>query len=62
MSRTSKNARNVARRKSNTLARKNGGGGPAKTAPKHGKTKAWWQKFPNYGAFVRGGKKQNAEA
>ena len=22
------------------------------------KKNAWWQKFPNYGAFIRGGKKQ----
>lgn len=54
MSRNSKNARNVARRKANTLVRKSGGGGPAKTAPKHGKKNAWWQVGSgSYSAFVK---------
>lgn len=37
MSRNSKGYRLVARRKANTAARKSGGGGPAKTTPKHDK-------------------------
>jgi hypothetical protein len=37
MSRNSKGYRTVARRKANTLARKNGNPGPAKTMPQHGK-------------------------
>jgi hypothetical protein len=36
--------------------------GAVKTAPKHGKKKAWWMKFPSYGAYIRGSKKQGAEA
>lgn len=60
MSRNSKSARNVARRKANTQARQ-GGGGPAKTTPKHGKLKAWWQTFGSYGAFIRGKKSKSAE-
>jgi hypothetical protein len=43
MSRNSKTARKLATAKQFTSARKNGGGGPKKTTPKHGKTKARWQ-------------------
>lgn len=54
MSRNSKSARNVARRKANTLARQ-GGGGPASTAAKHGKKNAWWQVGSRtYSAFIKG--------
>lgn len=61
MSRNSKSARNVARRKANALARQSGGGGPAKTSPKHGKAKAWWQVGNgSYSTFIKGkpGKRQ----
>lgn len=37
MSRQSKNARNIARRKQITAMHKNGEKGPSRTAPKHGK-------------------------
>lgn len=37
MSRQSKNARNIARRKAITAMHKNGEKGPARTTPKHGK-------------------------
>lgn len=58
MSRQSKNARNIARRKEMSKMRQSGGAGPAKTTPKHEKKNAWWQKFTTYGAFTRGNKKQ----
>lgn len=64
MSRNSKNARNVARRKANTAARQSGGGGPKSTTPKHGKKNAWWQVGNgSYTAFIKGkAKRQNTEA
>lgn len=63
MSRNSKNARNVARRKANTLARQNGDGGPSQTAAKHGKKNAWWQVGNgSYSTFVKGKKKRPEEA
>jgi hypothetical protein len=37
MTRQSKNARNIARRKAITAMHKNGEKGPARTTPKHGK-------------------------
>ena len=58
MSKNSKNARNIARRKEMSKMRQSGGAGPAKTTPKHEKKNAWWQKFTTYGAFARGTKKQ----
>lgn len=57
MSRNNKNAKRIAARKEMSKIRLGGGSGPAKTAPKHEKKNAWWQKFHTYGAFVRGGKK-----
>lgn len=56
MSRNSKNAQRNKAAKDMSATRTSGGSGPAKTTPKHGKKKAWWQVFPSYGAFVRGGK------
>jgi hypothetical protein len=63
MSRNSKSARNVARRKANTAARQSGGG-PKQTAPKHGKKNAWWQVGNGtYAAFIKGKPKRgNAES
>ena len=64
MSRNSKGARLVARRKANTAARQNGGGGPAQTTPKHGKKNAWWQVGDRtYRTFLKGkpGKRQQQE-
>lgn len=63
MSRQSKNARNLARAKQITGMHKNGEKGPAKTSPKHGKTKAWWQiGSGDYANFVKGkGRKQRTE-
>jgi hypothetical protein len=61
MSRNSKNSQRAQAAKVMSQARANGNPGPAKTAPKHGKKNAWWQKFPSYGAFIRGGKKQKSE-
>jgi hypothetical protein len=70
MSRNSKNARRIAaakalpkNRSAAARARRaegkpatNGRGGKQST-----KKNAWWQKFPTYGAYLRGGKKQKAE-
>lgn len=61
MSRNSKNARRIAARKEMSKTRLNGGSGPAKTQPKHGKKNAWWQKFQSYAAFAKGSKKQKIE-
>lgn len=65
MSKNNKNAKRIAARKEMSKLRLGGGAGPAKTAPKHNKKNAWWQRFPTYGSFIRGGKKvsvkQNAE-
>lgn len=60
MSRNSKNAKRHAAAKQISEQRKNGGGGPAKTTPAHGKKNAWWQKFPSFAASLRGGKKPNS--
>ncbi len=57
MSKNSKNAKRIAARKEMSKLRLSGGSGPARTAPKHEKKNAWWQRFPSYGAFIRGGKK-----
>jgi hypothetical protein len=57
MSKNNKNAKRIAARKEMSKLRLGGGSGPARTAAKHGKKNAWWQRFPSYGAFVRGGKK-----
>jgi hypothetical protein len=59
MSRNSKNARNLAKAREITVLHKNGGKGPAKTAPQHGKKKAWWQ-LGSHSDFVRGSKKSKS--
>ena len=61
MSRQSKNARNIARRKEFTKIRQGGGAGPDKTQPRHEKRNAWWQKFGSYSSFIKGGKKPRRE-
>jgi hypothetical protein len=61
MSKNNKNAKRVAARKEMSKLRVSGGAGPARTAPKHEKKNAWWQRFPSYGAFMRGGKKASAK-
>jgi len=58
MSRNSKNATRIMDARKMAEIHKNGGKGPAKTAPKHGKKKAWWQKFPSYRAYIKGAKAQ----
>ena len=35
--------------------------GPAKTTPKHGKTKAWWQTHLSYSTWFNGGKHELAQ-
>lgn len=64
MSRTSKNARNLAKAREFSRIRKEGGRSPSRTNPQHGKKNAWWQKFNSYGSFLKGGKKgpRNEEA
>jgi hypothetical protein len=57
MSRNNKTVRNLAIAKKFSELRKNGGGGPAKTQPQHGKKSAWWQKFPSYAAYLAGAKR-----
>jgi len=55
MSRNSKNARlhHEARQRKGTK-------GPAKTQPKHGKTKAWWQTHKSYSSWFKGQKNELA--
>ena len=69
MSRNSKNAKRIQaakalpKNRSAAAKAKRAEGKPATTGrtstPAHGKKNAWWQKFPSYGAFIRGGKKGN---
>lgn len=61
MSRNSKNASRIKAAKEMSALRTKGGKGPAKTTPKHGKTRAWWQKYDSYKAFCSGGKKPQGE-
>jgi hypothetical protein len=70
MSRNSKNAarikaaKDLPKNRSAAARAKRAEGKPAtngRSGPKSTKKNAWWQKFPTYGAFVRGGKKQKAE-
>lgn len=61
MSRNSKTAKRLVASKQISAQRKNGNKGPAKTTAKHNKKKAWWQMFPSYGAYIRGGKRQKTE-
>lgn len=56
MSRNSKNARRIAARKEMSKLRLGGGAGPARTAAKHGKKNAWWQRG-SYSTFIKGGAK-----
>lgn len=68
MSRNSKNAkrhqaaRDLPKNRSAAARARRAEGKPA-TAPRRPSTKknAWWQKFPSYGAFIRGAKKQKSE-
>lgn len=60
MSRNSKNSQRIKKAKELSVLHTKGEKGPAKTAPKHGKTRAWWQKFPSYAAYIRGGKKDKS--
>lgn len=59
MSRNNKKARLLAKAREITALHAKGEKAPAKTKPLHGKTRAWWQKFPSYSAFIKGGKKPN---
>lgn len=56
MSRNNKNAKRIAAAREMSKIRLGGGKGPSRTASKHGKKNAWWQKFPSYSAFIRGPK------
>jgi len=72
MSRNSKNARRIAEGKNNRRA-KNGGPtgpvstgnkGPARTEPKHGKRKAWFQLYDTHSDFMKaqkGGQKRERQ-
>ena len=62
MSKNNKNAKRIAAAKEMSKIRLGGGKGPARTEPKHGKKNAWWQKFPSYTAYIRGGKTHAAKA
>jgi hypothetical protein len=59
MSRNSKNARLTAERKQNRRAQgvgnptSTGNKGPARTEPKHGKKRAWFQLYDTYGDFLK---------
>ncbi len=61
MSRNSKNAKRIQQAREMSKTRTGGGSGPASTAAKHGKTKAWWQ-LGSYSSFVKGGKKRKGAA
>lgn len=70
MSRNSKNARRIATAKTlpknrSAAARAKRAEGKPATSGRSGKPtskkNAWWQKFPTYAAYLRGGKKQKAE-
>ena len=56
MSRNNKNSKRNAAAKEMSKIRLGGGSGPKATTPKHGKKKAWWQIFPSYEAYIKGGK------
>lgn len=56
MSRNSKNAKRHAAAREMSKIRKSGGSGPKATTPAHGKKNAWWQKFPSYSDYIKGGK------
>lgn len=56
MSRNNKNAKRIAAAKEMSKTRVSGGSGPSSTTPKHGKKNAWWQIFPSYSAYIKGGK------
>jgi len=72
MSRNSKNARRIREMKDNRRA-KNGGPtgpvstgnkGPARTEPKHGKKRAWFQLFDSHADYMKslkGGKKRERQ-
>ena len=61
MSKNNKNAKRIAAAKEMSKIRLSGGKGPARTESKHGKKNAWWQKFPSYTAYIRGGKAHTAK-
>lgn len=70
MSRNSKNAKRIAsakalpkNRSATARARRAEGKTPqtGHTSPAHGKTRAWWQKFPSYKAYIQGGKSARPE-
>lgn len=71
MSKNSKNSRRIAAAKAlpknrSAAARARRAEGKPATNGRSGKpsTKknAWWQKFPSYAAYLRGGKRQKSEA
>jgi hypothetical protein len=57
MSKNSKNAKRHITEKQASTQRLAGNKGPSKTAPKHGKKNAWWQKYLSYASYIKGGKK-----
>lgn len=70
MSRNNKNARRIQaakqlpKNRSAAAKARRAEGKPAtngRDGKQSTKKNAWWQKFPTYGAFVRGGKKQKVE-
>jgi hypothetical protein len=56
MSRNNKNAKRLAKARELSVNRKNGSKESPKTHSTSKKKNAWWQKFPSYGAFIRGKK------
>lgn len=70
MSKNAKNGRRIAaakalpKNRSAAAKARRAEGKPAtsgRSGPASTKKNAWWQKFPSYGAFIRGGKKQKGE-
>lgn len=62
MSRNNKNAKLIAAAREMSKTRTGGGKGPAQTKAVHGKTKAWWQKFGSYRAYIASLSGKRAEA
>lgn len=69
MSRNSKNAKRIVaakalpkNRSATARARRAEGKAPltGHTSPAHGKKRAWWQLFPSYAAYLKGGKKERS--
>jgi hypothetical protein len=62
MSRNNKNAKRIAAAREMSNVRKNGGSGPKKTTPLHGKKRAWFQLFDTHSLYLASLKKAPRKA